>query len=202
MEIKLKENVNYGSLVLKHDILIEATSLLTGREGALESEQELYTMLALIDNISENNIIEECNNDNRELLAIIKDDIEPVFLKLMEDNAFQNLWYTVRGVVLCRCRDIWDRQNSLRGVIEGLIDSLATIDEEGKEKILETTGDIAKRVYERRTEKLEAAAKETNDKLEAFVRRYQDDAAKIKAQEENKKQEVENKEEEKENDTE
>lgn len=176
MEIKLKENVNYESLVLRHDVLIEATSLLVGREGALESEQELYTLLAIIDNLSENNVIEECNNDKRELLVIIKEDIEPVFLKLMEDPKFQDFWYSIRRVVLSRCRDIWDRQNSLRGVIEGLIDSLATIDEEGKEKVLAATGELAKQAYERRTEKMEKATQEVNSKLEQLVAKYERDA--------------------------
>lgn len=192
MEIKLKENVNYKSLVLKHNILIEATSLLVGREGALESEQELYTLLATIDNLSENNIIEECNDDKRELLAIIKEDVEPVFLKLMEDTKFQDLWYSVRGVVLSRCRDIWDRQNSLRGVIEGLIDSLATIDEEGKEKVLAATGEVAKQVYEKRTEKMEKATQEVNSKLEQLVAKYERDAKaqKNKVEEKPKKEEI------------
>jgi len=180
MEIKLKENVNYESLVLRHDVLIEATSLLVGREGALESEQELYTLLAIIDNLSENNVIEECNNDKRELLVIIKEDIEPVFLKLMEDPKFQDFWYSIRRVVLSRCRDIWDRQNSLRGVIEGLIDSLATIDEEGKEKVLAATGELAKQAYERRTEKMEKATQEVNSKLEQLVAKYEREKKKKK----------------------
>ena len=59
MKLTLLENVNTQSFVLKHNILAQATSLAMGREGVLQTEKNLYLVLALVDNIIQENLIEE-----------------------------------------------------------------------------------------------------------------------------------------------
>ena len=60
---------------------------------------------------------------------------------------------------------------------------------EDKKEALEATGKVAEKAFERRTAIMEQKADETNSKLEAFVRQYQEKEKKIK--EEKEKQEKE-----------
>ena len=80
MKLTLKENeINAKSLMVKHDILMKSTGLVSGREGVLETEKELYLMIAFVDTFVEENLIELCNQDKRSLNEIIVQDIEPIY---------------------------------------------------------------------------------------------------------------------------
>ena len=75
MKLTLKENeINAKSLMVKHDILMKSTGLVSGREGVLETEKELYLMIAFVDTFVEENLIELCNQDERSLNDIIVQD--------------------------------------------------------------------------------------------------------------------------------
>lgn len=188
MELTLKKNVNINSLTLQHNILIRATMLLEGREGVLETEKLIRLMLATVDMIVEEDVIDLCNNDGRDLMTIMTEDIEPFFNKLMEVEGFREAWFYMVNVLLKRCQEIWDNQHSVMGVIDAILTMIATIPEEDKKEALVATGKIAEQAFERRTEKMAAKADETNDKLAQFVKSYQEKAE----QERNNKVEKEN----------
>lgn len=173
MELTLKKEVNLTSIALQHDILVEATSLLVGREGVLETEKILYLMVATIDNLVDEELITICNDDPRDLMTIIKQDLEPEFNKLKEMAGFEEMWNNLVRILLARCDQIWKEQNSVMGVIEGIIDMIATMPDNEKKEALIATGKIAEQAFDRRTEKMEKAANETNDKLEQLVQKYE-----------------------------
>ena len=173
MELTIKKEVNLTSIALQHDILVEATSLLVGREGVLETEKILYLMVATIDNLVDEELITICNDDPRDLMTIIKQDLEPEFNKLKEMAGFEEMWNNLVRILLARCDQIWKEQNSVMGVIEGIIDMIATMPDNEKKEALIATGKIAEQAFDRRTEKMEKAANETNDKLEQLVQKYE-----------------------------
>lgn len=173
MELTIKKEVNLTSIALQHDILVEATSLLVGREGVLETEKILYLMVATIDNLVNEELITMCNDDPRDLLTIIKQDLEPEFNKLKEMPGFNEMWDNLVRILLARCDQIWKEQNSIMGVIEGIIDMIATMPDNEKKDALIATGKIAEQAFDRRTEKMEGAVKETNSKLEELVQKYE-----------------------------
>lgn len=173
MELTIKKEVNLTSIALQHDILVEATSLLVGREGVLETEKILYLMVATIDNLVNEELITICNDDPRDLLTIIKQDIEPEFNKLKEMSGFNEMWDNLVRILLARCDQVWKEQNSVMGVIEGIIDMIATMPDNEKKEALIATGKIAEQAFDRRTEKMEGAVKETNSKLEELVQKYE-----------------------------
>lgn len=180
MELTLKKGVNINSLTLQHNILIRATMLLEGREGVLETEKLIRLMLATVDMIVEEDVIDLCNNDGRDLITIMMEDIEPFFNNLMEDENFRHAWFYMCDILLKRCKEIWDNQHSAMGVIDAILTMIATIPEEDKKEALVATGKIAEQAFERRTEKMAAKADETNDKLAQFVKTYQEKAEKEK----------------------
>lgn len=173
MKITVKENLESRSIVLQHNILTEATSLMMGREGALETEKLLYLMLATIDNVAEEDIIKMCNEDKRPLMEIVEEEIEPEFFNMIDKSEnFRRLWENLKRILLDRCEQVWKEQNSFMGVIEGIVDALATISDEGKQEVLKATGKIAEQAFEKRTQEMKAEVTEVNDKLSALVNQY------------------------------
>lgn len=173
MELTIKKEVNLTSIALQHDILVEATSLLVGREGVLETEKILYLMVATLDNLVNEELITICNDDPRDLLTIIKQDLEPKFNEFKEMPGFNEMWSNLVRILLARCDQVWKEQNSVMGVIEGIIDMIATMPDNEKKDALIATGKIAEQAFDRRTEKMEGAVKETNSKLEELVQKYE-----------------------------
>ena len=187
MKLTLLENVNTQSFVLKHNILAQATSLAMGREGVLQTEKNLYLVLALVDNIIQENLIEECNNDKRDLNTIMLEDIEPFFFELIKEEKYSKLYEEMDTLFLQRCKEIWDNQHSMVGVIDAILTSISLMGQKNKKDVLEATGKIAEKAFDRRTEIMSEKAEETNTKLEAFVRQYQEKEKQL--QERNKEKE-------------
>ena len=174
MKMTLKKNINTKSLVLKHNIMLEVSNLTMGREGVLQTEKDLYLVLAFMDNLIEEDLIQECNEDKRDLTAVMIEDIEPEFLKLMEQAEYKELYKEMEKIHLQRCKEIWDNQHSLMGVIDSFLTTIAMMSDEDKKEALIETGKIAEAAFNRRTEEMKQKTDETNSKLEEFIRTYRE----------------------------
>ena len=106
MKMTYKKNLNINSLVLRHNIMLEVSNLTMGREGVLQTEKDLYLILALMDNLVEEDLIAEINEDGRDLTAIMLEDVEPEFLKLMEKQEYKDLYDEMRKLHYQRCKEI------------------------------------------------------------------------------------------------
>ena len=180
MKITYKKNINLNSLVLRHNILLEVSNLTMGREGVLQTEKDLYLVLAFIDNLVEEDLIAEINEDGRDLTTIMLQDIEPEFLRLMENTEYKALYDEMNKLHLQRCKEIWDNQHSLMGVIDSLLTTIATMSDEDKKEALIETGKIAEQAFDRRTAEMKGKVEETNTKLEEFIRTYREKLNEIK----------------------
>ena len=174
MKMTYKTNINTNSLVLRHNILLEVGNLTMGREGVLQTEKDLYLVLALMDNLIEEDLIEECNQDGRDLTTIMLEDIEPEFMKLMKQDEYKQLYEEMRQLHSQRCKEIWDNQHSMIGVIDMILTTISTMSEEDKKAALVETGKIAEAAFDRRTQELSQKTEEVNSKLEDFVRQYRE----------------------------
>ncbi len=173
MTITLKEGLNPESVVVKHTILLQAADLIVGREGVLETEKELYLMLAMVDFLSKEDIIAACNADARNLVEIMVEDIEPKFFEITKDERWKNMYKDIRRIHLERCQAIWDHQHSLVGVIDAILTMIGSIDNEDKAAILESTAKIAQKVQEHKNEVIEQQGEKVNSKLEQLIQQYQ-----------------------------
>lgn len=174
MTITFKEGVNPQSVIVKHGILMQAATLITGREGVLETEKELYLILAMIDFLAEENVIEECNNDARDLVTIMAEDIEPKFFELIKDEEWNNMYLDMRRIHLSRCQEIWNNQHSVVGIVDMLLEIMTSMDEVNKKDVLKDTAKLAEQLYQKRTESMNEKMDEANSKLEQFVKSYQE----------------------------
>jgi len=174
MKLTLKENINTESLILKHNILLQASGLITGREGVLQTEKDLYLIMAFVDNLIEEDLIALCNEDTRDLTAVMVEDIEPFFMNLIKEEKYNVLYKEVRELFLQRCKEIWDNQHSVIGMIDAFLTSMATLSDEDKKEALKETAKIAEMAFDRRTEIMEEKVDDVNSKLETFVRNYQE----------------------------
>ena len=189
MKFTLKENINTQSFVLKHEILLQASELAMGREGVLQTEKDLYLMMSFINNLIEEDLIDSCNKDERDLTTIVLEDIEPYFFNLIKEEKYKELYNEMRALFLQRCKEIWDNQHSIVGVMDSILTSIATMSPEDKKEVLEKTGEIAEKAFDRRTEAMEKKADETNNKLEAFVRAYKEKELELAEQQKQKVEE-------------
>jgi len=181
MKLTIRKDIDFNSIILKHNILLQATNLVMGREGALQTEKELYLILAILDNVCEENVIEECNDDERNLASMIMEDIEPFFNEVMKNEWCQKLYNETKELFLQRCKEIWDNQHSIMGILDTILMALQNLTDEDKKEVLKGTAKIAEAAFDRRTQEMtekvdEANAKidHTADKLEEFVRKYQE----------------------------
>lgn len=174
MKFTLKENINTESFVLKHNILLQANGLAMGREGVLQTEKDLYLIMAFVDNLIEEDLIALCNEDTRDLTAVMVEDIEPFFMNLIKEEKYNVLYKEVRELFLQRCKEIWDNQHSVIGMIDAFLTSIATLSDEDKKEALKETAKIAEMAFDRRTEIMEEKVDDVNSKLETFVRNYQE----------------------------
>lgn len=173
MELTLKENIKTNSLMLKHNILLQASELIMGREGVLQTEKELYLMLAMVNQLIEEDLIALCNEDGRELEDIVTEDIEPFFENIIIKEEYKRLYNECKDLFLARCKEIWDNQHSIVGVIDAIMTTIATMTDEDKKEALVETGKIAEKAFERRTEVMSKKADETNSKLAQLMEKYQ-----------------------------
>lgn len=188
MKLTIKQNIDFNSIILKHNILLQASNLTMGREGALQTEKELYLILAMLDNICEENIIEQCNEDKRDLATIMTEDVEPVYLALMKNEDYIGFYAELKELFLQRCKEIWDNQHSIMGVLDTILMGLQSLTEDDKKEILTSTAKVAEAAFDRRTAEMTEKVDEANSKLEAFVRQYQEQSKQQKILEESKEE--------------
>lgn len=173
MKLTLNKNINLHSIMVSHDIVTRAIDLIAGREGALLTEKIMYLIIGMVDVLIEEDLVAECNEDGRTLNEIVRDDIEPFFNKLQEDDKYCELFNQCKSIYLDYCDRVWQNQHSVVGVIDTLLTAISLMDENDKKEVLEKTGETAAKLYEERTERMEQASEKVNNKLEELVKQYQ-----------------------------
>lgn len=173
MKLTLNKDINLHSIMVSHDIVTRAIDLIAGREGALLTEKIMYLIIGMVDVLIEEDLVAECNEDGRTLNEIVRDDIEPFFNKLQEDNEYCELFNQCKSIYLDYCDRVWQNQHSITGVIDTLLTAISLMDGNDKKEVLEKTGEVAAKLYEERTEKMEQASEKVNNKLEELVKQYQ-----------------------------
>lgn len=172
MKLTLKQDINTNSLMLKHNILTQASELVMGREGALQTEKDLYLIMSFVDNVIEEDLMELCNEDERNLNDIFTADVEPLYIELMNDEKFVMLYNNMKELFLSRCKEIWDNQHSFYGVLDAVLTMIASMDDSDKKEVLTATAKVAEQAFEHRTQVMEKKSDEVNDKLNQLINQY------------------------------
>ena len=174
MKLTLKENININSLTLQHNVILQATTLIQGREGVLETEKRIYLLLALVDMIVQEDFLELCNSDERILTDILMEDVEPFIDGLKNEN--KDYIYAINymeEVFLEHCQQIWDNQHSIMGAMETFLTMIGSMSDEDKKEVLIGVSKTAEQAFDRRTASLAEETKQVSSKLEQLVQQYQ-----------------------------
>lgn len=124
MEMTVKQNINAKSIVLKHKIALGASLMLEERELTLDTDAELYTMVSVVNNFIEENLLDLIEADEREFAEILESDVEPLFDKIMTDYNYQDTFEEIVSTVVNYLDNLQYRRNTVMGLINTLIDFL------------------------------------------------------------------------------
>lgn len=125
MEMTVKQNVNANSIVLKHKIALGASLMLEERELTLDTDAELYTMVSVVNNFIEENLLDLIEADEREFAEILEADVEPLFDKIITDYNYKETFDEIVATVVNYLDSLQYRRNTVIGLINMVIDFLS-----------------------------------------------------------------------------
>ena len=156
MNITLKEGINFNSIGLRHDAVLQAVTLIEGRESALHSEKEIYTVISVMDKVCNNGIIEYCNASEEDLMTIYRNEIEPAFLDLISQNeSAEHFYYSVLCDVEEYCTRVYEEQHSIIGFVNSLANAIQSLSPDQLQDVMVKTGEIAGRLKEQHDHRIE-----------------------------------------------
>lgn len=122
MELTIKKDMNVKSVVLRHKIALETITLLDGRENILYTEKELYTMVSLVDNFIEENLIDAINLEKEDFPVIVEKYIEPKFEEIITMYNVQDVYDELVEYVDEYLTNLEYKENTFFGILNTLID--------------------------------------------------------------------------------
>ena len=125
MEMTVKQNINAKSIVLKHKIALGASLMLEERELTLDTDAELYTMVSVVNNFIEENLLDLIEADEREFAEILEADVEPLFDKIITDYNYKETFDEILATVVNYLDSLQYRRNTVIGLINMVIDFLS-----------------------------------------------------------------------------
>lgn len=125
MEMTVKQNVNANSIVLKHKIALGASLMLEERELTLDTDAELYTMVSVVNNFIEENLLDLIEADEREFAEILEVDVEPLFDKIIADYNYKETFDEIVATVVNYLDNLQYRRHTVLGLVNMVIDFLS-----------------------------------------------------------------------------
>lgn len=129
MNFKMKENVNFNSLVLKKKILGETLEIITSTSNYTITDLQFYLMISFVNALVEENIIVYCLADEDKLIDRLTNDVEPLFVEHIINNAEA---YDVYVELTNELIDYMEREHennlSIIGVVNSVIDTISNAD--------------------------------------------------------------------------
>ena len=120
MKLTLLENVNTNSIVLIHKIGLETITLLEDRENLLNSEIKIYTMVSLVDNFSEGDLLEDIANEEDDFSILVENVIEPKFFEILDKYNYKETYENILNDVEIYLKEKEYKSNTLIGIIKEL----------------------------------------------------------------------------------
>lgn len=129
MEFKMKENINFNSLVLKKKILGETLEVITNKNNYTITDLQFYLMISFVNALVEENVIVYCLADEDKLMEKLENIIEPLFNEKIKSN---NELYEIYNELTDDLIDFMEREHennlSITGILNSIIEVLSGID--------------------------------------------------------------------------
>ena len=178
MEFKMKEKVNFDSLVLKKKILGETLEIITNKTNYTITDLQFYLMISFVNALVEENVIVYCLADEDKLMDKLENVIEPLFNEHIKNN--QELFY-IYNELTDDLIDFMEREHennlSVVGILNSMVEVLSGVD---YQKIIDL---ISNTVEEKTPEKNDKKEKEIkpltienaeieSEKMKALIKQF------------------------------
>ena len=117
MEMTVKQNVNFESIILQHKIALEASTMLEDREIVLDTDVALYTMVSLVNNAIEEDLMDIIEKDKREFIDILTEDIEPKFWEIVKQYNCKEVYDKIVAINIKFLNDLMLQRNTVFGLV-------------------------------------------------------------------------------------
>ena len=196
MELKVKENINKESKLLHHKIGVETVTLLEDKGITLDSEIELYTMVATVDNFVEGSLLEYIGDSEDTFETLIEKEIEPFFDTIIKDYDFKDIYDTICDDVINYMYNKNEERYSLIGMLNQLLDFVNNQNWEDLKFFFTKMADTAKETIINNTDLAAEPEKETptivnadlrgaNAKMAELITKFQKESEELKIKKEN-----------------
>lgn len=129
MEFKMKEKVNFDSLVLKKKILGETLEIISNKTNYTITDLQFYLMISFVNALVEENVIVYCLADEDKLMDKLENVIEPLFNEHIKNN--KELFY-IYNELTDDLVDFMEREHennlSVVGILNSVVEVLSGID--------------------------------------------------------------------------
>ena len=112
----VKQNVNFESIILQHKIALEASTMLEDREIVLDTDVALYTMVSLVNNAIEEDLMDIIEKDEREFIDILTEDIEPKFWEIIKQYNCKEVYDKIVAINIKFLNDLMLQRNTVFGL--------------------------------------------------------------------------------------
>ena len=177
MDFKMKETVNFDSLVLKKKILGETLEIISNKTNYTITDLQFYLMISFVNALVEENVIVYCLADEDKLMDRLENVIEPLFNEHIKNN--KEIFY-IYNELTDDLVDFMEREHenslSVVGILNSIMDALSGIDYQRvldivNSTIEEKTEEVTKKEKEIKTLTADEAAIES-EKMKALINQF------------------------------
>lgn len=177
MDFKMKETVNFDSLVLKKKILGETLEIISNKTNYTITDLQFYLMISFVNALVEENVIVYCLADEDKLMDRLENVIEPLFNEHIKNN--KEIFY-IYNELTDDLVDFMEREHennlSVVGILNSIMDALSGIDYQRvldivNSTIEEKTQEVTKKEKEIKTLTADEAAIES-EKMKALINQF------------------------------
>ena len=124
MEFKMKENIDFDSLVLRKKILGETIEIITNKNNYTVTDLQFYLMISFVNALVEENVIVYCLSEEDKLMEKLEKVIEPLFNQHIKTNERA---YEVYNLLIDDLIDYMEREHENSLSVVGILTSIAEV---------------------------------------------------------------------------
>lgn len=160
MDMKIKENVNFNSFTFRKRVIEESLDLIGKKRNYIINDIYFITMIAMVNNIVEDDMIIELLYNEEELENKIYEIVEPIFNSNIMSNEDGKKAFTEisEDIIDYIDRDVYSRTNVV-GFLYDIFEGLGDIDVAQLKEGIAKASEFAKNELERASKNAESIGK-------------------------------------------
>lgn len=171
MKFTIRENNNYELITFKHKVALQTMNMIEDKDIALYSEVLLYAQLAFVQESCEEDVIDFLNNStNQDLLTLMVENVEPVFMEILKDEKAKQSFNDIVEILDTYIYDKKEDEHSFLGIMAQALDLLANLSEQDFNILFQRGKDVANTIVNK--PKAEKQIDIQNAKMEELINKF------------------------------